>query len=186
MDEKRKLKALLHCKWLTSEQLSWLTSEQLSWLTSEQLSGLTSEQLSGLTSEQLSWLDEFILDIENMPVIKDFYSSLLKDINDKKKSYKQSTFGKIEDFDPKLNVCGIPMCIGGHWVNSLGKYGYYLLNKYGKSYDFVATIAHRKSYPNMICFNYMVRDQDAGWAYIEAMAAIEAGDDELKKEFTVK
>lgn len=125
-----------------------------------------------LSADTLKNLSEFKKLSEAIPVIDKPYTQLLADINDKKRIFKQSTFGDIEDFDPEMNVCGSAMCTAGHLVNMAGKAGYDLKKAYG--WETEASVIHYKAHPNIPPQNFGSIPQEWALGYIEYMAEIES------------
>jgi hypothetical protein len=116
-------------------------------------------------------LSAYIL-IKNIPKLKKPYTTLLNDIKNKKRIHEQSTFGKIKDFNPELNLCGSPMCTAGHLVNMCGKEGYELRKVFG--WEGAASLIHFKAHPNYPCQNFGNISQELALAYIEKMAEFES------------
>jgi len=110
---------------------------------------------------------------ESIPVLEKPYTTLLSDINEKKRVHLQSTFGDIEDFDPKVNLCKSQMCTAGHLVNMAGKIGYELKKKHG--WATAATLIHYKAHPGLPVQNFGSIPQSQAMAYIEVMADYESG-----------
>ena len=111
-----------------------------------------------------------------MPKIEKFYTTLLGEIKDKKRAYKQSDWGTLTEFDAKQNICKTAMCIAGHAVNMGGKQAYDLLKEMNGSYARVAELIHVKSAPTAPVFDYNCTDNGQGMAYMEMMADFESQD----------
>ena len=117
---------------------------------------------------------------KSAPKIEKPYTTLLSDINNKKRNYRQSDWGDIKDFDPNRNICNSPMCIAGHLVNIMGKWGYELLvEKCNGSFYQAATIIHNELHPDFPAFIFTITDQDTGLAYIELMVEMENSENPL-------
>ncbi len=110
---------------------------------------------------------------ESIPVLEKPYSTLLSDINEKKRIHKQSTWGDIEEYDCNANVCGTPMCTAGHLVNLAGKIGYDLKKKYGWAQ--AGALIHYKAHPDLPVQDFGSIPQAVAMAYIETMADLENG-----------
>ncbi len=145
------------------------TLNNLSPYTLNNLSPYTLKNLSPYTLNKLKDYEELV---KAIPVLEKPYTKLLKDIQAKQRIFKQSTYGEIEDYDPKANVCGTPMCTAGHLVNMAGKPGYDLKNKYG--WAIAATVIHKKAHPDLPAQNFGSIPQEWALAYIEEMAEIES------------
>jgi hypothetical protein len=120
-------------------------------------------------------LSEKIKEFDEIPVLKKPYTTLLEDINHKKRIHQQSTFGEIETFEQFCevgNVCKTPMCTAGHLVSMCGEIGYKLKQKYG--WSTAANLIHLKTYPNYPSQNFGSIPQDHAIAYIEYMAEVES------------
>jgi hypothetical protein len=106
---------------------------------------------------------------DSIPIIPKLYSTLLADIQAKRRIHKQSTFGP--DCDPKENICGTPMCTAGHLVNMAGEVGYKLKSKY--DWRGAARLIHMKNRPDAPAQNFGYIPQEFAMAYIEERAAEE-------------
>ena len=106
---------------------------------------------------------------EKIPDLKNPYSVLLADIDEKKRVHNQSTFGPVND--PATNLCKTQMCTAGHLVNMAGEEGYALKEKYG--WALAAALIHDASHPGWPCQNFNSIPQEWAMAYIEEMAARE-------------
>ena len=95
------------------------------------------------------------------------YTTLLNDINAKKRKHQQSTWGP-EECPVEEKICGTAMCTAGHLVNMAGERGYQLKDKYG--WAGAAFMIHKKAHPNYPCQNFDNIPQEWALAYIEEMA----------------
>ena len=109
----------------------------------------------------------------SIPLLNKPYTSLLNDINNKKRIHQQSTFGP-EECVSENNVCGTAMCTAGHLVNMAGAMGWKLKEKYG--WKDAATLLHLKSHPNYPVQNFGGIPQSWALAYIEEMAEKESNE----------
>ena len=104
---------------------------------------------------------------DETPLVERPYSRLLTDIREKKRLFRQSTFGP--DNQPKeVNICDTAMCTAGHLVNMAGEAGWKLKEKYG--YSFAAALIHEKAHPGWPCPNFGAIPDEWALAYIEEMA----------------
>jgi hypothetical protein len=115
---------------------------------------------------------------KSVPTLINPYSTLLKEITEKKRLYKQSEWGDITDFNCDENVCESPMCIAGHLVNFAGDIGYKLQKQFG--WAKAAGIIHLKTHPDVPVFNFFITSNEIGLAYIEMMAAYEQRPDQTQ------
>jgi len=116
-----------------------------------------------------------LIEFESIPIIDTPYTHLWNDIKSKKRIHDQTTFGKIEQYDPKANVCGTRMCTAGHLVNMAGEIGYKLKDKY--SWAYAANMIHTRVHPDYMCQDFGLIPQEQAMAYIEEMAAMEQAED---------
>ena len=128
---------------------------------------------SNLSPHALNNLNLFKELSEKIPVLEKPYTNLLADINEKKRTFKQSTFGDIRDYDPELNVCGSAMCTAGHLVHMAGKAGYGMMKIFG--YEITAAVIHYKVHPDIPHQNFSSIPQIHALGYITKMAQIESG-----------
>ena len=152
---------------LSAYTLKNLSADTLNNLSADTLNNLSADTLKNLSADTLKKIK--LLDA--LAPTPNFYTDMLKGIEEKKLIYKQSTFGEIADYDPKLNVCESPMCIAGHHVHAGGKAAYDAKKVFG--YAGVAGMLHLKTYPDAPIFDYMKTDNGQGMAYIEMMAEFE-------------
>jgi hypothetical protein len=108
-----------------------------------------------------------------LPVLDKPYTRLLNDINEKRRTFQQSTFGDICDFDPDRNICGSAMCTAGHWVNMMGKAGYDMYKEFG--WEITAAAGHHKVHPDYPPQNFSAIPQEFALGYIEFMSDVENG-----------
>jgi len=108
--------------------------------------------------------------INKIPKLKNPYSHLWKDIQDKKRLHNQSLWGPEKPCD---NLCGTPMCTAGHLVNMAGKAGYELRKI--TSWQFAAGIIHEKAHPDVPAQNFGNIHQEYALEYIKQMAVYEEG-----------
>ena len=175
MKKEQLLKAIMASNNLSADTLKNLSAYTLKNLSAYTLNNLSAYTLKNLSADTLNNLSADTLKnlkiLETTPLLEFPYTHLLNDINDKKKLYKQSTFGEITKYDEK-HICETPMCIGGHFVAMAKEWGYEALKKFG--YGTTAGLLHLKAYPNAPVFNYSLTDNATGLAYIEMMAEFEA------------
>ena len=107
---------------------------------------------------------------DKLPILDKPYTHLLTDIREKKRLFKQSTFGP--DNVNKANICKTPMCTAGHLVSMAGKPGRELRDSLG--WAEAAALIHAKAHPDHPCQNFGSIPDDWALAYIEEMAEIEA------------
>jgi ribosomal protein L13E len=119
-------------------------------------------------ARRAGYSNEDIKEWESIPILEKPYTTLLTEINENKRNYKQSTFGDINTFEQAKNICNSPMCIAGHLVNMAGKVGYDLRKKY--DWFNAATLIHFKAHPDQPVFNFNLTDNSIGMAYLEVMA----------------
>jgi len=153
----------------TIKNLSAYTIKNLSADTINNLSAYTINNLSADTINNLKIYQDLF---EALPVLVKPYTSLLADINDKKRIHDQSTFGDIEEFDPEANVCGTRMCTAGHFVNMAGEVGYKAQNIFG--WEKAAAMICLKAHPDFPIQNFGGISQKSALAFIEEMADLEA------------
>src|SRR6201987_313216 len=163
---------------LSASTINNLSASTINNLSASTINNLSASTINNLDASTINNLDarkkEIELDLKDIPVLSDAYTVLLKEINDKKRCYSQSTFGEIEDFDPKLNVCKTAMCIAGHLVNMCGKPGYDLMKKHG--WVVSAELIHSKFHPTFPCPDFGLTNQANGLACIEVLAEMEANE----------
>ena len=121
---------------------------------------------AGWTPSDLKEADE---EWASIPEIEKPYSTMLADIEAKRRIHDQSTFGP--DCDPKQNLCGTPMCTAGSLVNMAGEVGYKLRHKYG--WEMAARMIHMKNRPDAPVQNFGSIPQKFALAYIRERAAEE-------------
>ncbi|MBL8644417.1 MAG: hypothetical protein JNK21_10840 [Rhodospirillaceae bacterium] len=114
-------------------------------------------------------IDEMLKDV---PLLDKPYTRLLNDIREKRRTHKQSTFGDLDHYEPDDNVCGMPMCTAGHFVQMAGKAGF----KLKRTYDWTGAyqLLHMKAHPDTPPQSTASIPQDWAMAYIETMAVKEA------------
>lgn len=112
--------------------------------------------------------------LADAPLLEKPYTRLWADIQAKRRTLDQSTFGNASPSEP--NICGTAMCTAGHLVNMAGEAGWKLKEKYG--YATAAALIHEKAHPGWPCQNFGGIPDEWALAYIEEMAAREAEEGE--------
>jgi hypothetical protein len=151
---------------LSADTLKNLSADTLKNLSAYTLKNLSADTLNNLSADTLDGVKQFW---ESIPKLEKPYSTLLKEIKDKKRIHNQSTFGP--EYDPKENVCGTQMCTAGHIVNMAGTRGYQLQKEFG--WEKAASVIHMKAHPDAPTQNFGSIDQADAIAYIEVMAEFE-------------
>jgi len=141
-------------------------------LNADVINNLNADVIKNLNADAKKALKKFEELSSAIPILEKPYTKLLNDINEKKRTFRQSTFGDICDFDPELNVCGQAMCTAGHLVNMAGQAGYDMVKIYG--WEIAASVIHHKVHPELPTQNFGSIPQEWALAYIEEMADIES------------
>ena len=157
----------------TINNLSAYTINNLSAYTINNLSADIIKNLSAYTINNLSavTINKIKAIWDEVPMLENPYTTLLSDINTKKRIHSQSTFGDEVFIDDK-SVCRMAMCTAGHFVQMGGKLGYKLMKKYGysKAYELMAI----KTHPTFPTQNTGSINKDLAIAFIEEMAECES------------
>jgi hypothetical protein len=111
---------------------------------------------------------EAALNLDQVPMVENLYTRILKQIKSESLVLDQSTFG---EGNRGQSVCGSPMCVGGTTVWLAGDEGYKLSDKVG--FALAAHLIHRKSRPDVAPPRYDVYPNAWALAYIQERAAEE-------------
>lgn len=93
-------------------------------------------------------------------------------IQNKKRLFKQSTFGPSEKAVDDIHLCDTPMCTAGNLVNLAGEQGWEFQKKYG--FSVAASLIHQKSCRDLPEQNYQSIPDKWALAYLEEMAERES------------
>ncbi|MGL6296398.1 MAG: hypothetical protein ACRC3K_08340 [Plesiomonas sp.] len=160
---------------LRADTLNNLRADTLNNLSADTLNNLSAYTLNNLSADTLNNLSAYTLKnlsvINDIPKLENPYSNILSDISDKKRTYSQSKWGTITDFDADLNICETEMCIAEHLVNMCGKIGYDLQRKFG--WSTAAGLIHLRTFPDAPIFDYNITSNDAGLSYMKMMSCFE-------------
>ncbi|HKR03494.1 MAG TPA: hypothetical protein VJY62_02580 [Bacteroidia bacterium] len=144
------------------------------------INNLSPDVIKNLSPDVINGIKEKLDEWESIPVLDKPYSTILKEVNEKKRCYQQSTFGEITEFNPEENICKSAMCLAGHLVHMAGTKGYELRKKY--DWFGAATLIHRKAHPELPPMDFFITSQDLGLAYLEYASAYENTPDETVTE----
>jgi hypothetical protein len=98
------------------------------------------------------------------------YTKINDDLKHNRRKFDQGTFGTEEK--PCDNLCGTPMCIGGHLVSLAGEEGWELKKKLG--FAGAAALIHVASHPEIPCPNFGSYSNEIALGFIRYMAKLES------------
>lgn len=132
---------------------------------------MASKQFSALIAA--GWTPSALREsIGEIPVLEKPYTRLLAEIQEKKRKFKQSTWGPEMERTPESNICKTPMCTAGHLVSMAGEAGWALKQKYG--FATAALLPHDAAHPAIPSQNFGAIPDAWALAYIEEMAELES------------